>query len=454
MITDFFKKISFSSASTPKGSGGAEVHGGYIVEHESSYALTGTTKYKTYSEIMANTSIVAAGVRHSLNLAAKPNWKAVPINDSGEAKRYAEMVMSIMEDMSTPWSRIIRRAAMYRFIGFSIQEWTAKKRDDGVIGMYDISPRPQQTIERWSVDKEGKVQGVWQRRPQDSQEIWLPREKIIYVVDDAINDTPQGVGLLRHVVEPAERLKVFEALEAHGFESDLRGIPIGRGPFAKLQELVDQGTLTPAQKLAMEAPLKNFIKKHVKNPSATSHLGLLLDSLPYVTRDDAETPSSVKQWDVDLLQHQSTTQQEVNTAIERINREIARILGVEGLLLGSTSVGSMALSRDKTQNLLLMIESTLEEIQESLQRDFINTIWELNGWPKEFMCKLSVEPIHHQDVEYISTVLEQLASAGAILAPDDPAINEIRQLLRLSKAPKMVQDSLINNGETNNVKNQ
>ena len=62
------------------------------------------------------------------------------------------------------WARIVRRAAMYRFYGFSIQEWTAKRRPDGLLTLADVAPRSQMTIERWDMLTDGSIQGVVQRK--------------------------------------------------------------------------------------------------------------------------------------------------------------------------------------------------------------------------------------------------------------------------------------------------
>src|SRR5260221_278291 len=70
---------------------------------------------------------------------------------------------------------------------------------------------------------------VWtigQRIANQIRDLGLPRTKIMYLVDDTLTDSPEGMGLLRHCVEPAERLKEYLEQEAIGFLRDLRGIPI------------------------------------------------------------------------------------------------------------------------------------------------------------------------------------------------------------------------------------
>lgn len=420
---------------------GTQVYGGYVVTNEKSALLTGAQKYITYQEMLVNTSIVAAGVRYFLNLITKSSWKVEPADDTDEAKRYAELMEEIMYDMITPWHRIVKKGVSYKFYGFGIQEWIAKKRDDGSIGMLDIEARPQKTIEQWDLEDWGGVRGVIQVSPQNSERLYLPRSKVIYIVDDSLSDSPEGLGLLRHLVAPVKRLQRYEELEGFGYETDLRGIPVGRAPFAELQQLVEEGQLTKDQKTAIEAPMKSFIENHIKGPK----LGLLLDSRTYQSTNDASTPSNVRWWDVDLLKCDSDNLQQVSGAISRVNGEIARILGVEGLLLGQGK-GSQALSRDKSDNFYMVVDSALTELADSYSHDFISTVWKLNGYPQELKPWFKTDSIQLRDVEKITNALESMARAGAVLAPDDPANEEVRDLLGLSRPSQSSIDLSIGTG--------
>ncbi len=414
------------------GAAGTAIYGGFIQSREKSPKLTGTQRYETFSDILANVSIVAAGVRYFLNLIGKADWKveaAVVPGSEKQAVEIAEAVESILYDMNTPWHRVVRRASMYRMYGFSVQEWTAKRREDGILGFLDVEPRAQVTIERWDTDYHGRVFGCIQRAPQDSALIYLPIPKCLYMVDDSLNDSPEGLGLFRHIVKAADELGRFEQLEGYGFETDLRGIPIGRGPFKALQDMVDAGTLSKEQKAAIEAPLREFTQNHIKNPQ----LALLLDSMTYETDDEKRTPSSVRQWDAELLKGGNTSQEAVAAAISRKNREIARVLGVEHLLLGEGQRGSAALSRDKSQSFAMLVDGTLDETVESVERQLVTTIMVLNGWPMELAPTLKTEAIQHREVTEVTGALRDMAQAGAMLEPDDPAIREVRDLLGLSR---------------------
>lgn len=418
------------------GTGGTAIVGGYIQPVDSDAALTGPQRYKTFSEILANVAIVAAGARYYLNLGAKPSWKAEPADDSPKAREIAELVDAIFEDMTTPWHRVVRRALMYRFYGFSIQEWTAKLRKDGVIGLLDVEPRPQKTIERWDVDESGTVHGLTQVNPNNFEEVYLPRGKLLYIVDDSLDDSPEGLGLFRHLADPSRRLKRLQKLEVIGYETDLRGIPVARAPLDEMKAAVTNGNLTAEEKTELEQPLRDLITNHIR----TEDLAILLDSVTYQTIDDKGTPSSIPKWSFELLKGGSTGLGDVAGAIDRIIRELAWVLGVEHLLLGADSRGSHALARDKSHNFGLIVDSSLVDVRETVDADLIRPLATMNGWPEELIPKMKVGQVQYRDIEQITGAMADMANAGAILDVNDPVVGEVRDLLGLSRPPDVAAE--------------
>ncbi|MGB5811738.1 MAG: hypothetical protein WBG86_14470 [Polyangiales bacterium] len=419
---------------TTEGVPGMSFFGGYINRDEKNAKLTGPERYTTFSDLIANTSIIAAGVRYYLNLISKAGWTVQPATVDGVRKQkmadeMADIVDDIINDMRRPWHRVVRRAAMYRFYGFSIQEWTAKKREDGVIGFLDIAPRPQHTIEQWDLETDGTVLGMVQRSPQDGHRIYLNRGKVVYMVEDSISDNPEGLGLLRHMVDANQRLKLFEKLESYSFETDLRGIPIIKGPFAAIEDEVRAGTLTREDANKMILPMQSFIENHIKSPTR----GLLLDSEPYRDEGESAAPSAVAQWQFEVANGGEQGLGEVAQAIERLTRELARIMGVEGLLLGGSNVGSLALSQDKSQTFGLIIDSSLTELTEQFQQDIIDPLWALNGWDDELRPTFKTEQVQYRDVNQITQALSDIATAGAPLDPDWEGLNTLMDLLGLPK---------------------
>lgn len=406
------------------------VWGGLIEQKESNPKLIGSERYRTFSNILSNTTIAAAGVRYFIDLISRAEWHCEPAEDSGEeGEEIAETIEEIINDLARPWRRVVRRAAMFKFFGWGLQEWTAKLREDGTIGLLDIEPRANVTIDRWDVDENGVVNGWLQDDVRGIRQLYIPRAKCIYLVDDALNDSPEGLGLFRHIVEPAQRLARYEQLEGYGFEADLRGVPVGRAPLIELKKMIKEGAISKEEAEAHVDALRKFLKGHVKNPQ----LSLLFDSKTYVTTDDKKSPSQVPQWAVELLKSEASGQADIAVAIQRINREIARVLGIEALLLGESGAGSLAMHKDKSKGLAMLCDGTLQEIREGMDKDLIGPLFELNGWDPKLKPKFKTDALQHREIEEITSALKDMAAAGALLPPDDPAINVVRDLLGLPK---------------------
>ncbi len=413
------------------GTSGAYATGGFLYSTERNPKAKGDQKWLTYSDLLANVAIVAAGVRAYLNLLAKSSWNLVPADveesEMEASQEAADLVHDVINDMERPWSRVVRRSGMYRFYGFGVQEWTAKARDDGSIGMLDVAPRPAATINRWALDDAGNVLGMTQRHPKSGREVFLPRDKVIHIVDDALSDSPEGVGIFRHLIEPNHRLKRYQELEAIGFDQDLRGIPIGRAPYGKLKERVDNGELTAAQRQKIVQPLEDFISNHINN----LELGLVLDSQTYLGQGENEAVSSSFEWDVSLLTGSSTSASAVAAAISRITWEMATVMGVQGLLLGSGGAGSLALGRSYAEQFALLVDSGLLELAQAYEHDLVPMILLLNGIDQRFAPTFATQQTNHLDVEQVTGSLRDMSDAGAPLDPDDPAINAVRDMVGL-----------------------
>lgn len=415
---------------------GTPVVGGFIQDTEKNAELVGQQKWVTFSEVLVNVGIVGAGVRYFLNLIAGVTWKAIPPEGTGEPGiKAAKFMNEVIHDMETPWARVVRRAAMYKFHGFSIQEWTGKIREeDGLMGLFDIKPRPQPTIERWDTDDHGNIKGVYQRSPKTGVEIYLPRSKIVYMVDDSISDNPEGLGILRHIVPHARRLQTYEAVEGIGIETDLRGVPIGRVPSTILEGMVKDGKITQEEADAAKKTMETFIKNHIFGLER----GLVLDSITYQTQDEKGNPSNVPLWALELIQNNTTALPDVAKAITRLTHTIARLIGVEHLLLG-TERGSFAMSRDKSHNFFMVVDSALGELSVTLKKDIVERIWILNGFDKKLMPDLVAETSRFRDIEQITGALKDMATAGIQLDPADPIIGFLRDLIG---APRLEESGI------------
>lgn len=429
-----------------QGTTGFSIYGGYLQSIERSKKLQYSERERTVADMLANISIIAASTRYFVNLVSKSNWTVKPALDidgeqsSEDAKRVAELVERAMYGMDVSWTRFIRRSSLYRFHGFAIQEWTAKRNLDGTITYKTIDSRPQHTITRWDLDKNANVVGVVQTSVQTGQDFYLPRKKIIYFVDDTLTDYPDGMGVFRHLVEPSERLKEYLRLEGTGFTRDLRGIPIGRAPYLELQRAVTNGEITAEYAQEILKEMENFVKLQTKDVDTS----ITLDSSPYLNvNENGQSFSSAMKFGLELLSGAAPGLTDINTAINRTNQEMARIIGTENLMLGNNT-GSYGLSEDKSKNLFLQVEATLSDISETCEIDFIEPLFRLNGIPEELKPTLAPEGLQFREFQEVSRALADMARAGAVLTPDDPVIDDVRGLMGVSLQPELNQ---LANGE-------
>ncbi len=423
-----FSSLFGSTRITPKkemGVSNARIVHGYIQDNEKNVKLKDGTKAKTYQELVANHAVIGASIRAFTDLASSATWSVETEDDSPESKASEEFAERLLTEVDTSWARFHRQAATFKYNGVSILEWTMKRsEEDGRLVFGKIEPRRNETIERWDIDDDGKLIGVEQVGPITGESFYIPRKKLVYFVDDALTDQPDGLGLLRHCFREADRLEQFEILESIAFDRDARGILVGRGPFAALQQAVADDKITEAQATASIKALEDIVKMQRKLPNT----GLTLDSATYESR--SETGIAVtgnRQWDIEILQGQQPGLVELAAAIKAAKLDIARVLGTEFMMLGSDGTGSLALSKTKTNSFLKSVNSTNVDIVERSNKDLLDVAWKMNGLDEKTKPKWTVSDIQEKDIEQVAAVLRDMASAGAVLAPDDDIIDEIRQ---------------------------
>jgi len=439
-LSSFFTTSAQPTALTsPNGGDGVQAYGGYLASSERNPHLVGTRKWTTYANA-TNTSIVATGLRYSLGLIAGTSWHAEPNERGGsDAERGVEIVTEglLNAQMARPWSAIVRKAALYKFSGFSLHEWTIKRRDDGMVVFADISHRPQYTIDRWNKpDERTPWDAVSQLTPTGNRWV-IPRNRLFYCVDDTLTDSPDGVGLFRHIVELVRRLDVLEGLELMAYQTDLRGMPIGRAPIGDIRREAEGVLGVGGDKAKEDAFIAARVRKfseslaaHAKTPEQLQYL--LLDSGTYRGGGSPDAITSIQKWAFELLRGDGNGTAEVAAAIGRIQFEIARVMGIEFAMMGGGG-GSLAMHDDKTSMLALNLQTTLTEVADFATNDLARVLVALNGLdPETCTPRLVAEPISTDAIEGVCRSLSLLQQ----LAPNDPARNVIRKRLRVPPEPE------------------
>jgi hypothetical protein len=386
--------------------------------------------------------MVATGVRLFTSLLSGTEWSAIPNEVGGRgARKGADIVTKglLNAPLVRPWPIVVRKQSLYKMLGNAIHATAMRRRADGLIVYSAIEHRPQATIERWNrKDEFSPWESVSQRTRQSGELLDIPLDECWYTVDDTITDDPDGVGLLRHVVEHVRRLEVFEMLEGKAYGEDLGGIPIGRAPLAEIERAIGTSKTADqikADKDARTKKLRDVLDKRKKSPEESQWL--LLDSDVYANADQSKT--NIPKWGLEMVKSETANLPDINQVIARVRFEIACVLGIEFVLLGSNDAGSFALSQDKTNTFATNLQTALNELGWSATMQLARRLVAANGLdPDTCTPTLVAEPISTDTVEIATRALANLAMAG--LPPNDPARNVIRKRLRLPPEPEQAYD--------------
>ena len=300
-----------------------------------------------------------------------------------------------------------------------------RKDPEGYFTLDKVAVRPGYSIYGWDTDPMGNILGLLQHDPQNQKYNYLPLGKCVYAVEDTLDNSPEGFGLLRQMVESSRRLERYEQLEGWGFDTDMRNIPVMMIPRRAIRKEVG---MTEAKAQAIEADMLEFAENHLYNDKRA----LVLDSETYTGGDDDQQVSPVRKWGLELLGGHDRSFTAIADKQSSLEHRLARIQGIEKILLGDDSGGSYALSEDKTASFNLQMNSVLGVIQTVLSRDLLYNLWMVNGWDYELMPTLETSGIDHKDIVKLAQTMRDAGTAsptGFLTGPDDPAALALREIM-------------------------
>ncbi len=420
-----FDEIPKQSPQKLSGTDGVVVLGGKIYDGERNPRLTGSNKWLTFDNQLQGILPIVAAFRAFNTFLRSANWTAEPNPLGGtQAEKMADIATEGLLDapLPKPWSAIVGKTGTgAAFKGMSLHEWQGSKRKTPGSPWHftNIEERPQHTIDRWiKPDEREPWTGVVQRTVLGG-DFPIARAKLFHVSDDAIGNSPEGTGYLRHLFEVSDAYKRMHQLERHGFETNLAGMPLVRVPLTKLMAEAralhgDDAAKITAYIEAQVAFVDKFIEGHIASPSR----GLRLDSQPYVTIDDKGTPSAIYQWALEVVKHTGMNFTELRDALGALGKEILRVMGCEWLAMGD-SEGARSVHENKTQMFALIVNSLLKEIGYYATAQLAYPMTALNGFdPETCTPKLKPAPIPMESIQAVCDSLESLTKAGAPLPPD------------------------------------
>jgi len=429
---------------------GLDHSSGYIRE-EFLRVLQGERGRKIYREMADNSPIVGGLLLAIQMLIRKVEWR-VDVSLIGEdlgksdteledARKWLDGVL--FHDQEDSWDDIIMEVLSCLTYGWAYFETTFKLRlgmhqnsierrsiyDDGKIGVRRIKIRAQDTLDKWEIDKNGTILGLWQQIPNTSMRVFIPMEKSMLFRPSLYKGNPEGRSILRNAYRPWYFGKKIEEIEAIGVERDLTGLPVVRIP----------NELLAADDAASQAVVAKYVQL-ARDIRLNSEGGVVIASDPFINDDGSYT--SAPAIDVTLLSTSGTRVINTVDVVNRYDTRIALSVLADFLLLGLSgkgSSGSFALSKEKTNMFIDSVSGWLEMIATPFNKKLIPQLWEFNNFDPHTQPVLTAGRLQPVDLAVLGEYVQKLSGAGMPLFPDSD-LNEY--LRRVSGLPQSTGESV------------
>lgn len=411
-------KISEAESKKILGVASNNTHNGSFRADEFLAELKGVRAIRTFRQMRDNDSTIGAVMYAVEQILRDTKLKVSPANDTEEAKREAEFISSVLNDMDHTLDDHVAQALHFLTFGFSWFEVVYKRRvgpyvdnpkkrskySDGRLGVRKIAPRAPWTINKFDVDrKAGEVLGVYQNTSLVGKSSYIPVGKSLYYKTPTINNDPSGRSILRNAYTSWVYLNKLQSIEAIAVERELNGIPVGYLPAEYLSP-----DATDDQKSLRET------FETVLRDTKFNEQGFIL--LPSDTYPDKEGPSNIKLMDFKLLASEGNRNIDINPIIVRYEHGIARSVLSEFLMLGSSGTGSYAMSKSKSDLFLRALESYIQAIVDVLNKQLVEKLWELNGLDYDLMPTIEAGDVAPHDLKELGSYLRNLNGANINLA--------------------------------------
>jgi hypothetical protein len=384
---------------------------------------------------MRDTDPVAGAVVTAIELLCRGvGWSVEPADESASAQEEAEFVEGVfLRDMSHSFDDMITDAMSMVVFGWSFLETVYKRRvgpdqadpalrsdfDDGRIGIRKMVGRSQLTLKRWDLDETGGVQAFVQEVEGKPDGVRIPIERGLLFRTAREMGSPEGRSALRSAYLAFRARRHVEQIELVGIERELTGLPRVKVPSTLLIAKAD-----PAEEAARQAVYAKY-ESIARDLKKNEQGGLIYPSDPWLDADGK--PSSLPQYDVDLITSGGTRSIDTNGTIARLAGDVFRNSMADFMLLGAGKQGSFALSKDKSNLFVAAITWFVDVIQDTINRHQLPRLWALNALDYRLMPKLAHGRVAQVDLDALANFVAKISGAGVPIAAHLETENSLRE---------------------------
>ena len=395
------------------GYSGANTRFGQIRADEFQNELKGKQGIRKYREMRDNDATIGAVMYATEQILRDVPRIVEPADKKNEkAVEMAKWLETVFDDMEHSLDDHISEALSSLTFGFAVFEPVYKirggpkfvdpkrksKYSDGHYGIRKLASRAQWTIDSFKVDeKTGEILGVNQERSVITSN-FIPKDKLVHYRTTTTNNDPSGRSILRNAFKSYVYLNTMQVTEGIAVERELNGIPIIRIPS---DYLADDATED-------QVAIRKMAERIGRDLKFNEQGSIVLPSDVWVVEDKATTHRLV---DVELIASNGNRNIAIDPIIRRYQHDIARSVMAEFLMLGSSTTGSYALSKSKTDIFLRSVESYINTIYDVLNEQVVKPLWEINGFDVELMPTLKAGDVAPHDLDALGSYLRNLNGA-------------------------------------------
>lgn len=404
------------------GSTGLLIQNGYVQE-DLNRAMQFPQAAKVYQE-MSETSPVVGSMLFAIEMLVRTVvWSAEAGADTDAARANAAHLQECLGDTEKPFEDCVAEFMTMLVHGFSLNYIVLKKRKgkskdkrfnskykDGRWGFRKFPIRAQSTIESWETDDSNDVIGAVQRDPVTNDTSTLSMDQMLHFRVNTVKDNPESVSILRRAHKPWYYLENIQRAEAISMTRDLQGLPVFKLPPQFMSKTA------PSHERAFYQMVKKYAKNIHNGKQGAMILPQMLD------------PTSGKELvTVDLLESKGSKSNNTDKIIDRLGSEILQTVLADFIKMGSSSVGSFALSSNKTKLFSVAVGSWLKQVINSFQKA-IDLLGEAEGWNPEEYPRLAHSDLESQDLDVVANFVDKMVKSG-VLTPDQGLEDLARKLV-------------------------
>lgn len=382
-----------------------------IIGEEYNGSLQGIEGIRKYDEMRKSDGTVRAACMVTSLPIRRAKWFVNPaLQDDEKSKQVASFVEHALFDwLETSWDDVVRQALLMIPFGVMVFEkvYTAKEFEGKTyITLSKLAPRMPKSIQQWELS-DGTF-GIQQIR-QDGVQAQIPGSKLIIFVNEREGDNWWGTSMLRAAYKHWFYKDKFYTIDSVAFERQGLGVPLIKMPVGYTEE--DEQKATNAA-MNLRANEKSYL------------------ILP-------------PEYSAEFMNMGASTTRDPKESIAHHNREIVKSVLAQFLELGSTQVGSKALSEDHSDLFLKSLEAIANTICTEINKNLIPELVDMNFDGVETYPVLDYSGITRTDVAALATAYASLVSAKGIT----PTAEDEQYMRAALGLPARTQDDETNNEE-------